>query len=219
MPTVTYNNESFTCTTALKGTDYIHLLDASGDMIVAFDSVADFSGFSITDGVWTSPKSVNDCNITVLGEDGVIRPSTIKVSDIPSSPADIGAAAADHTHTPASIGAAALDNGKVTASQASASIVSITASTTLALTHAGKFLLADSTSAITITIPTYETVTFPDQTEIEIVQWNTGAVSIATESGVSLVSLDSSTSIGGQYGCVCLKKIATDTWLLAGALA
>ena len=28
MPTVTYNNENFTCTTALKGADYIHLLDA-----------------------------------------------------------------------------------------------------------------------------------------------------------------------------------------------
>lgn len=110
MATVTYNNERFTCTTALKGTDYIHLLDASGDMIVAFDSVADFSGFSITGGSWTSPKSVNNCNITVWGEDGVIRSSTIKPSDIPSSPADIGAATANHTHTPASIGAATADH-------------------------------------------------------------------------------------------------------------
>ena len=99
MATVTYNNESFTCTTALKGTDYIHLLDASGDMIVAFDSVADFSGFSITDGDWTSPKRVNDCNLTVFGEDGVIRSSTIKASDIPSSPEDIGAAPASVAFT------------------------------------------------------------------------------------------------------------------------
>ena len=52
MPTVTYNNETYTCTTALKGPDYIHLLDASGEMTHAFDIVENFTTYSITDGDW-----------------------------------------------------------------------------------------------------------------------------------------------------------------------
>lgn len=122
--------------------------------------------------------------------------------------------------TPASINAASLDsNGKVTASEASSRIITVTASTTLALTHAGTFIQANSTSAITITIPTNASVAFPAGTEIEICRWNTGAVTVAAASGVTLVSLDSSKTVAGRYGVVVLKKIATNTWLLAGALA
>ena len=44
MPTVTYNDETYTCTTALKGTDCIHLLDSEGAMMVAFDGITDFRG-------------------------------------------------------------------------------------------------------------------------------------------------------------------------------
>ena len=209
MPTVTYNNESFTCTIALKGSDYIHLLDASGHMIVAFDGVVNFSGFSITDGDWTSPTAVDLCSVAVIEDDGTIGESSFAPNDFLTK----------GSVTPASIGAAALDsNGKVTATQASAPITSITASTTLALAHAGKLLQANSTSAITLTIPTNDSVAFPNSTEIEIVRWNTGAVTFAAASGVTLVSLESAKTIAGRYGCASLKKIATNTWLLAGAL-
>ena len=107
MPTVTYNSETFTCTTALKGKDYIHLLDASGHMTTAFDGVVDFSGFSITDGDWTSPTDLNECYLAVVEDDGSINICDTKACDIPTTAADIGAADANHTHTPASIGAAA----------------------------------------------------------------------------------------------------------------
>lgn len=70
MPTVTFNNESYLCTTALKGPDYIHLLDENGDMIAAFDGIASFNGFSITDGDWTSPKDDNSLPLAVIREDG-----------------------------------------------------------------------------------------------------------------------------------------------------
>lgn len=73
MISVTYNGQSYECTTALKGTDYIHLLDASGNMITAFDGVTDFTGFSITGGSWTTPKDVSQCYLAVIGDDGVIR--------------------------------------------------------------------------------------------------------------------------------------------------
>ena len=97
MATVTYNNESFICTTALKGTDYIHLLDASGHMIVAFDGVVDFSGFSISDGDWTSPRDVDLCSIAVIEDDGTLGESRFTPGDFltkNTSPQMIGAATA-----------------------------------------------------------------------------------------------------------------------------
>ena len=117
------------------------------------------------------------------------------------------------------VNAAALDSGKVTASQASSSIVPIKANVELALAYAGKLLKAESSNAITITIPTNASVAFPVETEIEIVRWGSGAVSVSAAEGVTLCSMDGVKTIAGRYGTVCLKKIETNTWLLAGALA
>lgn len=73
MATVTYNGETFSCVTALKGADYVHLLDSEGIMVAAFDGVEDFSLFTISDGDWTDPTPAHDCSIAVVGDDGVIR--------------------------------------------------------------------------------------------------------------------------------------------------
>lgn len=72
MPTVTYNDESYSCTTALKGADYIHLLDSNGSMIAAFDGITDFTDFAITDGSWTTPTALKDSYMAVVRDDGVI---------------------------------------------------------------------------------------------------------------------------------------------------
>lgn len=97
MPTVTYYSDTYTCTTALKGTDYIHLLDDSGNMVVAFDGVVDFSGFSITDGDWTSPTVVDLCSIAVIEDDGTLGESSFAPNDFLKAgsvtPESIGAAA------------------------------------------------------------------------------------------------------------------------------
>ena len=110
-------------------------------------------------------------------------------------------------------------NGKVTASEANSGVGYYTASHTLALADAGKLLLEDSTSAIVVTIPANATVSFPVGTEIEIARWNTGAVSITPASGVFTSSLDSLLTISGRYGVIVLKQVATNNWLVAGALA
>ena len=119
MPTVTYNSETYTCTTALKGTDYIHLLDASGNMVVAFDGVVDFSGFFITDGDWTSPTDVDLCSIAVIEDDGTIGRSSFKPSDIAKAgditPDSIGAAEKSVAVT-ASLPVASWDGGAKTLS-------------------------------------------------------------------------------------------------------
>ena len=57
MPTLTYLEESFDCATAIKGEDYIHLLDENGILIVSFEGVADFTHFTLVNGEYTAPTA------------------------------------------------------------------------------------------------------------------------------------------------------------------
>jgi len=82
MPNVTYLGTTYPCAKALKGEDYIHLLDSNGVLIVAFDGITDFTGFTI-DTDWTIPPPNDDCYIAVIGEDGIIRKGGHRCCDIP----------------------------------------------------------------------------------------------------------------------------------------
>ena len=82
MATVTYCEKSYACSTAIKGSNYIHLLDESGTLVAAFDGVSDFSKFSIDDGNWASPKIASECTIVVIGSDGIPLSSGIKLCDV-----------------------------------------------------------------------------------------------------------------------------------------
>lgn len=72
MAVVTFLNNSIECATALKGNDYIHLLDADGVMIAAIDGITDFTGFAISGGKWTTPTAEHNCYLAVLRDDGTI---------------------------------------------------------------------------------------------------------------------------------------------------
>lgn len=145
---------------------------------------------------------------SVNGETGAV---TLDASDVGALPSNT---------TAADINAAELDSdSKVKAAQASSAIVSKTASFTLALTDAGRFIGVNSSSDVTATIPANASVAFPVGTEVEIAQLGAGAVTVAGASGVTIDSLDSMLSTAGQYATVCLKKIGTNEWLLAGALS
>lgn len=122
--------------------------------------------------------------------------------------------------TPSDIGAASLVNGKVDPEEASSDMVSYTSSFTLSLSDAGKFInsVNNTTSPITITVPTKASVAFPIGTEIEILQRGSYDVSIVGAAGVSIWSLGGMTTMAGEFAVVCLKKIADNVWLLAGAL-
>lgn len=54
MALVTHQGTEYSCTTAVKGEDYIHLLNEEGQLTTVFDGISDFSDFSITDGDWTT---------------------------------------------------------------------------------------------------------------------------------------------------------------------
>ena len=126
----------------------------------------------------------------------------------------------DKTQARDNISAAGLNSSsKVDPAQASSTIVSVSASKTLALTDAGTFQQANSTSTITITIPANASVPFPVGTEIEFTRWNTGAVTLAAATGVTLNSANNKKSIAARYGCAAIKQVTTNTWLLAGDLA
>lgn len=124
-------------------------------------------------------------------------------------------------------GLAGLDeNGKVLASEAASSIVVVTANKTLELSDAGKLLEVNSSSAVTITIPTNESVAFPVGTELEILRWGSGAVTLSPASGVMLASAGSSSytskSIDGENGIVGIKYLGWNNghtqeyWLVSG---
>lgn len=91
MPTLKYLDGTYECATAIKGSDYIHLLDESGVMIVAFDEIKDFSKFTLTNGSYTSPTSDHDCFLAVIRDDGTLGRGGHKCSDIPMTAADVGA--------------------------------------------------------------------------------------------------------------------------------
>lgn len=179
---------------------------------------------------------------TDTADDSYIRNKPV----IPSTPAAVGAASASHAAqhgpggadpvtpvlhasrhatggadalAPADIGAASVSGGKVSAEQASAAIAVYTASHTLELADAGKFLLMDLTTDGTLTIPANASVAFPVGSEVEVCQYCAGAVTIAVEGGVTLLSLDSAVALAGRYACGALKKLAADTWLLCGGVA
>ena len=169
----------------------------------------------ILNGAVTNEKIAEGTLSSTRFADGSVL--TAKIADSAITAAKI----ADGAVTDAKLANAKADldtDSKVDAEQASSSIVSVTANRTLALTDAGKFLNVDSASAITITVPAYADVEFPVGTEIEFCRYNTGKVTFAGATGVTLVSLDSVKTISDRYCCVGLKKLDTNTWILSGAV-
>ncbi|MDO4732460.1 MAG: hypothetical protein Q4B50_02945 [Bacillota bacterium] len=116
-------------------------------------------------------------------------------------------------------GLASLDgSSKLSAAQASARIVSVTSNKSLALTDAGTLQQVNSSSSRTITVPANSGVAFPVGTEIEILRYGSGAVTIAAVSGVTLRCSETARTIEKQYSGVSLKKLASNEWLLMGGL-
>jgi hypothetical protein len=115
-----------------------------------------------------------------------------------------------------------ISNAGIFVGQSRPTRTDITANATLALADEGKVLRVNPTTAaddITITIPKNSAVAFPVDTEIAIVRYNSGTVSIAPVDGdVTLQSADGERKIKNRYGSVALKKVATDEWVLVGSL-
>ncbi len=115
----------------------------------------------------------------------------------------------------ANSGVASLDSyGKVNAAQTSARIVSKSAAYTLQSSDAGCLLTVTGTT--TITIPS----TLPLGTEIEIMNYGTGTITVAAASGVTLNGTSAgSKTITDQYTSAVLKAITATAWVIQGAIS
>jgi hypothetical protein len=111
--------------------------------------------------------------------------------------------------------------GITDASPASLTINEQTGTTyTLVLGDATKLITMNNASANTLTIPTNASVAFPTGTQIIVAQTGAGATTIQGDTGVTVNgSSAGSEEISAQYAGASLIKIATDSWLVMGALA
>jgi len=92
---------------------------------------------------------------------------------------------------------------------------------TLVLGDAAKTVTLTNASAITLSVPTNASVAFAVGTQILLYQGGAGQVTVSavTPGTTSIRSNGSKTKINGQYGVVCLMKLATDEWVLFGNTA
>lgn len=87
---------------------------------------------------------------------------------------------------------------------------------TLALTDSGKMVSLSNTSAVTLTVPNNSTIAFATATRVDLLQYNTGQVTVAAGTGVTLRSSSSKLKLTGQYSGATLWKKGTDEWVLIG---
>jgi len=89
---------------------------------------------------------------------------------------------------------------------------------TLALTDAGDYIQTTSTTAVTITVPLQSSVAWAADTEIYFEQNNTGQITIAGASGVTINSSETLKSFA-RYSVLALKRVAENVWTLTGERA
>jgi hypothetical protein len=89
-----------------------------------------------------------------------------------------------------------------------------TASYTLQLTDKNSFIKMNSTTAVTVTIPTNASVAFPVGTKIAIMKYGTGDVTIVGATGVTLRDPNNQATITTQYDVRVIVKIGTNEWVV-----
>jgi len=96
-----------------------------------------------------------------------------------------------------------------------------TSAYTTVLADATQLITANSSSAFTISIPTNSNVAYPTGTQLNIVNINTGVVTIAAvTSGTTTITSTGGTSaqpkLRTQWSMATAIKTATDTWIVVG---
>jgi hypothetical protein len=95
---------------------------------------------------------------------------------------------------------------------------SVTTSYSLALTDNGKIIEVNAAAQVSITIPTDASVAFPVGTQIMLVQYGVGQISLAPASGVTVRSKGGRLRTDTQYSAVSLYKRAANDWVATGDL-
>jgi hypothetical protein len=212
-------------TPATIGTDAIAFVQFSGAGTFLAGSALTLTGntFSIADGAITSAKIADG---TIVDAD-VNASAAIAQSKISGLTADLGDKAPlasptfTGTVTVAASGVAFTDGTQTKEGVPSRTpIVQKTASYTLStLTHRDSMLEVDSTSGTTISIPTDATLNYPIGTTIDILQTNTGQVTIAAVTpGTTTVNSTPGLKLRTRWSSCTLMKRAANTWVVFGDL-
>lgn len=95
----------------------------------------------------------------------------------------------------------------------------ISTSAVLVLNDDGRVVRSTGSSPTQITIPTNASVAFPTGTQILVIQYGSGAVTVKAASGVTLNAVSAGgTTISSRYQFVGLLKIDTNEWLISGPI-
>ena len=95
-------------------------------------------------------------------------------------------------------------------------VVTKVANFTFALADEAQLVSCLSENEIVATIPKSTTVNFPVNTEIPILRYGLGEVTITPASGVTLNGEEVGIAIDSQYSTVMIKKMAVNEWLYVG---
>ena len=79
----------------------------------------------------------------------------------------------------------------------------------------GKIVELSNTSGITVTVPPNSSVAYPIGCQIQLLQTNTGQVTVAPGAGVT-INANPGLKIRGRWSAATLIKRASDTWVLVG---
>ena len=152
-------------------------------------------GYGITDTPWTSAGYLTGTKVDSFNtRTGAVTLTKADVETI------LTGEISSHTHDPH----IAINNQTGT-------------SYTLVLTDSFKMVTCANAATITVTIPTNASVAFPVGTQIDLVQYGAGKITMAG-SGVTINSKGGLKSTNGQWVGISIVKTATDTWLLVGDL-
>jgi hypothetical protein len=94
----------------------------------------------------------------------------------------------------------------------------VTASGNISVADAGYEILANSGSAIVLTVQPDSVAAWPARSIISVTRLGVGTVTIAPGSGVTIRSVSGYLAIADQYASATLIRIAADEWLLRGSL-
>ena len=199
------------------------LIEMNGETLTLFDASGDIAIFT-SDSVQLNELSVGSLNSSLAGYVQFLEASANGTNYVRIGAPTNLAASTTYTLPSAdgSSGQVLSTNGTgglswATASASSYSTVRTQSGTsyTLALTDAGDYIQTTSTTAVTITVPLQSSVAWAADTEIYFEQNNTGQITIAGASGVTINSSET-LKTAGRYSVIALKRVASDTWTLTG---
>lgn len=79
MPTLTFYDQTFTCARAMKGADFVRLLDENGNIVFFADGITDFSSYVLDGGSWETPLAVKGAKVTA---DATLDAGVLKLTPV-----------------------------------------------------------------------------------------------------------------------------------------